>query len=44
MNDLLKQAVAGGEYASGSDVIRATPREWNHRRAFGRQGPDELTR
>ena len=44
MTELVQQAVASGEYASGSEVIREALREWKHRRAFRLQEQDELRR
>jgi antitoxin ParD1/3/4 len=32
MNELVQQAVASGEYATTSEVIREALREWKHRR------------
>jgi len=32
MSGVIKQAVAGGEYASTSEVVREALREWNTRR------------
>jgi len=34
MNELVQQAVASGEYASGSEVIREALREWKLRRTL----------
>jgi antitoxin ParD1/3/4 len=44
MTDMVQQAVASGEYASGSEVIREALREWKHRRAFKFEAQDELRR
>jgi antitoxin ParD1/3/4 len=44
MTDLVQQAVASGEYASGSEVIREALREWKQRRALKLQEQDELRR
>jgi len=44
MTALVQQAVASGEYASGSEVIREALREWKHRRALKLQEQDELRR
>jgi antitoxin ParD1/3/4 len=44
MNELVQQAVASGDYASGSEVIREALREWKHRRAPRPQEHDELRR
>ncbi len=34
MNELVQQAVASGEYATGSEVIREALREWKLRRTL----------
>ena len=34
MSDMVQQAVASGEYASGSEVIREALREWRLRRSL----------
>jgi antitoxin ParD1/3/4 len=44
MTELVQQAVASGEYASASEVIREALREWKHRRAFRLPEQDELRR
>jgi antitoxin ParD1/3/4 len=44
MTELVQQAVASGEYASGSEVIREALREWKHRRALNPEEQDELRR
>jgi antitoxin ParD1/3/4 len=44
LTELVQQAVASGEYASGSEVIREALREWKHRRAFTLQEQDDLRR
>jgi antitoxin ParD1/3/4 len=44
MTDLVHQAVATGEYASGSEVIREALREWKLRRTLKLQEQDELRR
>jgi len=44
MTELVRQAVASGEYASASEVIREALREWKHRRAFKIPEQDELRR
>jgi len=41
---LVQQAVAGGEYASGSEVIREALREWKLRRALKFHEQAELRR
>ena len=44
MTDLIQQAVASGDYASGSEVIREALREWKNRRAQAGSGQDHLRR
>ncbi len=44
MAELVQQAVASGEYASGSEVVREALREWKHRRTLKLQEYDELRR
>jgi antitoxin ParD1/3/4 len=44
MTEMVRQAVASGEYASASEVIREALREWKHRRAFKIPEQDELRR
>jgi antitoxin ParD1/3/4 len=44
MTDLVQQAVASGEYASGSEVIREALSEWKDRRALKLQDQDALRR
>jgi antitoxin ParD1/3/4 len=44
MTDLVQQAVASGEYASGSEVIREALREWKYRRTLKLHDHDELRR
>ena len=42
LTQLVQQAVATGDYASTSEVIREALREWKHRRTPHVQHPDEL--
>ena len=42
MNDLVQQAVAGGEYATTSEVIREALREWKLRRTLRQHEAAEL--
>jgi antitoxin ParD1/3/4 len=42
MNDLVQQAVATGEYATGSEVIREALREWKLRRTVKQHERAEL--
>jgi len=42
--ELVHQAVAGGDYASGSEVIREALREWKLRRRLGHDEQSELRR
>jgi len=42
MNELVQQAVASGEYASGSEVIREALREWKLRRTLKLHEQTEL--
>ena len=42
MNDLVQQAVATGEYATGSEVIREALREWKLRRELRQHKRAEL--
>ncbi len=44
MTDLVQQAVASGDYASGSEVIREALREWKLRRTLKWHEQDELRR
>ena len=44
LTDLVQQAVASGDYASGSEVIREALREWKNRRMLKLQEHDELRR
>ncbi|HTR16709.1 MAG TPA: type II toxin-antitoxin system ParD family antitoxin [Acetobacteraceae bacterium] len=44
MNNLVQQAVASGEYASGSEVIREALREWKLRRELRQHESAELVR
>lgn len=44
MTDLLEQAVASGEYATGGEVIHEALREWKLRRAPKLQERNELRR
>ncbi len=44
MTDLIQKAVASGDYASGSEVIREALREWKQRRAQNDAGQDQLRR
>jgi antitoxin ParD1/3/4 len=44
MTELVQQAVASGDYASGSEVIREALREWKLRRALRAQEHAELQR
>ncbi|HWK45558.1 MAG TPA: type II toxin-antitoxin system ParD family antitoxin [Stellaceae bacterium] len=44
MAALVQQAVASGEYASGSEVIREALREWKLRRTLKLPEQDELRR
>jgi antitoxin ParD1/3/4 len=41
---LVQQAVASGDYASGSEVIREALREWKHRRGSQLQDQERLRR
>jgi antitoxin ParD1/3/4 len=42
MAAVVRQAVAEGEYASSSEVIRDALRDWNYKRLLRQQGVDEL--
>lgn len=42
MNELVQQAVASGDYASGSEVIREALREWKLRRTLKQHEQSEL--
>jgi len=42
MTALLRQAVATGEYASSSEVIRDALRDWTHKRELQQNGIAEL--
>lgn len=42
--DLLKEAVASGEYTSASEVIRDALRDWKIRRTTGEPDTEELRR
>lgn len=42
MNDLVQQAVATGEYATASEVIREALREWKRRRELKQHERAEL--
>jgi antitoxin ParD1/3/4 len=42
MNELVQQAVASGEYATSSEVIREALREWKLRRTLRLHEPAEL--
>lgn len=44
MAQLVDEAVASGDYASGSEVIREALREWKLRRTLKFQDGDELRR
>ena len=44
MADLVDEAVASGDYASGSEVIREALREWKLRRTLRIRERDELRR
>jgi antitoxin ParD1/3/4 len=44
LTELVQRAVASGEYASGSEVIREALREWKLRRTLKFQEHDELRR
>ena len=44
MSALVQEAVASGDYASGSEVIREALREWKLRRNTKLQDEDELRR
>jgi len=44
MNELVQQAVASGEYASSSEVIREALREWKLRRDLKFRDVEELRR
>jgi antitoxin ParD1/3/4 len=44
LNEMVQEAVAGGEYASSSEVICEALREWKHRRTLRLHEPDELRR
>ena len=44
MTELVDEAVASGDYASGSEVIREALREWKLRRTLRFQERDELRR
>lgn len=44
MAELVDEAVASGDYASGSEVIREALREWKLRRILKFQDRDELLR
>ena len=39
---VVRSAVATGEYASSSEVIRDALRDWKHKRSLRQQGVDEL--
>lgn len=39
---LVRQAVAAGEYASSSEVVREALREWTQKRSLRQQGVEEL--
>ena len=41
---IVRGAVATGEYASSSEVIRDALRDWTHKRHLRQQGVDELRR
>ena len=42
MTALLRQAVATGEYASSSEVVRDALRDWTHKRQLQQNGIAEL--
>jgi antitoxin ParD1/3/4 len=44
MASLVRQAVAAGEYASSSEVIREALRDWTQKRSLRQQGVEELRR
>ncbi len=44
MVSAIKGAVATGEYASSSEVVRDALRDWAHKRHLRRQGVSELRR
>ncbi len=44
MAELVEEAVASGDYASGSEVIRDALREWKVRRTLNFRERDELRR
>lgn len=44
MVSVIKGAVATGEYASSSEVVRDALRDWTHKRKLRQQGVDELRR
>lgn len=44
LREVVKDAVAGGEYASTSEVVRAALRDWKERRDFRKESVAELRR
>ena len=44
MAAMMREAVATGEYASASEVMREALREWKHRRTSRQQAIEELGR
>lgn len=42
MASIVRGAVASGEYASSSEVVRDALRDWTHKRSLRRQGVAEL--
>jgi len=44
MATMVKEAVASGDYASSSEVVREALRDWKTKRAFARHQLDELRR
>ena len=39
---IVRGAVATGEYASSSEVVREAPRDWTHKRSLRQQGVADL--
>ena len=44
MAAFVEEAVAGGDYASGSEVVREALREWKLRRTLQLEDPEEIRR
>jgi antitoxin ParD1/3/4 len=42
MAEAVRQAVAAGDYASGSEIVREALRDWKHKRALREQELAEL--